>query len=74
MGTFWSSIPAAQKRIVPARWILWFWPEHLVFRKDRGDGLCGYRPSHESGKFAAVVDMCYLEADDEAKAEAGYAD
>lgn len=46
----------------------------FIFNKDRRNGLCTYRSPHKDGEFAAVMNMGDLEADDQAKAEAGDAD
>jgi hypothetical protein len=53
---------------------LFFWPEGLVFGKDRGDGLRGYGPTDQGREFLCVMDMRYLEADDQPETETGDTD
>jgi hypothetical protein len=56
------------------RGVLFFRPERLVLGKDGRNRLCGYGTPDERGELTAIVDMRYLEADNEPEAEAGYAD
>jgi len=46
----------------------------FVFCKDRRYGLGGYGPAHQRCELVAVMDMRYLETDNEPETEAGYAD
>jgi hypothetical protein len=62
-----------QRFVCPVK-ILFPGLERLVFGKDRGDGLCGNGTPHKSGELAAVMDMRYLETDNEPETEAGQAD
>ena len=46
------------------------WFACFVFDKDRGDCFCCYWSPHKNSEFPAVVDVCYLETDNQAEAEA----